>query len=69
MIFWDLGKKEEPNPNSSMYKEVVVEEFDEHACLMSRIWNEFMNEPEQNDSSISNNSCYEKLNATPSMIY
>ena len=46
-IFWDLGRKRhvEARLQNESYPEIEVLDFDEHAELQARIWNQFMRTP------------------------
>ena len=39
IIFWQLGNDKKPDDDNSEFPETEVADFDEHADLMSKIWN------------------------------
>ena len=50
--------------STSDYAEIEVEDFDDHAELQSRIWNQFMRVPKVDELNIS----FERMHATPDIV-
>ena len=66
VIFWQLAEYKPPVDHDQNFPALQVEDFDEHADLMGRIWNQFMREkdPDSLDTETSSTS-FLTSNTTP----